>query len=60
MAAGIADSVELAIQAVFLSALPIMIVGFVLALFLKEIPLRETIGPTTPVEGAGETATDPI
>jgi EmrB/QacA subfamily drug resistance transporter len=54
VAAGIADSVELAIQAVFLSAVPIMIVGFILSLFLKEIPLRETIGPTPPVEGAGE------
>ena len=52
VAAGIADSVEVAIQAVFLWAVPIMALGFALSWFLREIPLRETVGPVPPVEGA--------
>ena len=45
VASGIASSVELAIQAVFFWAAPLMLFGFVLTWFLKEIPLRETVGP---------------
>ena len=52
VAAGIADSVEVAIQAVFLWAVPIMALGFALSWFLREIPLRETVGPVSPIEGA--------
>ena len=44
VASGIASSVELAIQSVFFWAAPLMLLGFVLAWFLKEIPLRETVG----------------
>ena len=51
VANGIAASLELAINAVFLWAVPIMALGFVLSWFLREIPLRETIGPT-PADGA--------
>ena len=54
VASGIADSVEHAIHSVFLSAVPLMLVGFVLAWFLKEIPLRDSIGPATPAEGAAD------
>ena len=45
VAGGIADSVEIALQAVFFWAVPLMLLGFVLTWFLKEIPLRETVGP---------------
>ena len=45
VAQGIIHSVEVALQSVFWWAAPMMFAGFVLALFLKEIPLRETIGP---------------
>ena len=38
VASGIASSVELAIQAVFFWAAPLMLFGFVLTWFLKEIP----------------------
>ena len=52
IAHGIAGAVEVAIQSVFSWAVPMMLLGFVLSWFLKEIPLRETIGPEadTPVE----------
>lgn len=52
VAVGIAGSLETAIQSVFFSAVPIMAGGFALSWFLKEIPLRETVGPTQ--EGASE------
>lgn len=45
VAAGIAMSVELAVRTVFLWSVPLMFIGFLLALFLKEIPLRDTVGP---------------
>lgn len=48
-ASAVTGSVEVALQAVFLSAVPIMALGFALSWFLEEIPLRETVGP--PVEG---------
>ena len=44
-AAAVTGSVEAAIQAVFLSAVPILVLGFALSWFLQEIPLRETVGP---------------
>ncbi len=56
VAVGIVGSLEAAIQAVFFSAVPIMAGGFALSLFLKEIQLRETVGPTQLVEGASEPA----
>ena len=45
-------SVEVALQSVFLSAVPILVLGFALSWFLQEIPLRETVGP--PVDGIEE------
>ncbi len=51
-AAAVTGSVEIALQAVFLSAVPIMVLGFALSWFLEEIPLRETVGP--PVDGIEE------
>ena len=51
-AAAVTGSVEVALQAVFLSAVPILLVGFALSWFLQEIPLRETVGP--PVKGVEE------
>ena len=42
---GVASSVELGIQEVFFWAALLMVLGFVLTWFLKEIPLRETVGP---------------
>ena len=53
-ASAVAASLEVSIQAVFAAAVPIMVIGFVLAWFLEEIPLRETVGPAAPVEGAEE------
>ena len=58
VAAGIADSLELAIRSVFLWAVPLMAAGFVLSWFVKEIPLRETVGPARPVEGTGDEIPD--
>lgn len=54
-AAAVTGSVEAALQTVFLSAAPIMVLGFALAWFLEEIPLRETVGPAAAdgVEEAG-------
>ena len=51
-AAAVTGSVEVALQAVFLSAVPVLLVGFALSWFLQEIPLRETVG--APVEGVEE------
>ena len=44
-AAAVSGSVEVALQAVFLSAAPVMVLAFALSWFLQEIPLRETVGP---------------
>ena len=44
VAAGIAVSLAAAIQEVFWWAAPIAAVGFVLSWFLKEVPLRDTVG----------------
>ena len=54
VAGGVAASLELAIQAVFFWAVPIMLLGFVLSCYLREIPLRDTVGPVPLVEGAEE------
>ena len=54
VAAGVMASVESAIHAVFVWAVPPMVFGFGVAWFLKEIPLRETVGAVAMVEGAGE------
>ena len=54
VAAGVAAAVESAIHAVFVWAVPPMVLGFGLAWFLREIPLRETVGAASLVEGAGE------
>ena len=51
-AAAVTGSVEVALQTVFLSAVPIVVAGFALSWFLREIPLRETVGP--PVDGIEE------
>jgi len=57
VAAGVASAVELAVQAVFHWSVPLMFFGFILAWFLKEIPLRETVGSSTQVEGVTESLT---
>ena len=54
VAAGVTASVESAIHTVFVWAVPPMVLGFGLAWFLKEIPLRETVHSASLVEGAGE------
>ena len=54
VAAGVTATVESAIHAVFVWAVPPMVLGFGLAWFLREIPLRETVGAASMVEGAGE------
>lgn len=51
-----------ALQAVFLAAVPFALVGFVVVLFLREIPLRQRAEPRGDAEGlaaALETAVDP-
>ncbi|MCY4077359.1 MAG: hypothetical protein OXH04_18235, partial [Acidobacteria bacterium] len=52
VADGVAASLELAIQAVFFWAVPIAVLGFALSWYLREIPLRDTVGPATLAEGA--------
>lgn len=47
VATAVTGSVQSALQTVFLSAVPIMVLGVALACLLKEIPLRETVGPAT-------------
>ena len=54
VAAGVTAAVESAIHAVFVWCVPPMVLGFGLAWFLKEIPLRETVHAASLVEGAGE------
>ncbi len=44
VAAAVASALEVSIQTIFMVAVPITIVGVVLAFMLDEIPLRETIG----------------
>ena len=50
VASGIAASLELAIQAVFFWAVPLMLVAFALSWWLEEIPLRETVAFSPPLE----------
>lgn len=45
VANGVISSLEVAVQTVFWWSVPMMLIGFILALFLKEIPLRDTVGP---------------
>ena len=54
VAAGVTASVESAVHEVFVWCVPPMVLGFGLAWFLKEIPLRETVNSASLVEGAGE------
>ena len=54
MADGVAASLERAIQAVFFWAVPIAVLGFALSWYLREIPLRDTVGPATLAEGSEE------
>lgn len=54
VANGIAASLEIAIQAIFFWSVPVMVVGFVISCYLKEIPLRDTVVPTPLVEGMEE------
>ena len=56
VAVGITVALAAAIQEVFLWAAPISAVGFALSWFLKEIPLRETVGSGPPVEGTDSLA----
>ena len=48
------SAVEVALQAVFFWATPIMVVAFVLSWLLREIPLRDTVGAAPPGEGIEE------
>ena len=54
VAGGIEASLELAIQAVFFWAVPVMVIGFVLSWYLQEIPLRDTVGPAVLADGVEE------
>ena len=56
VADGVSASLELAIQAVFFWAVPIAVIGFALSWYLREIPLRDTVGPVPLAEGAEEVA----
>ncbi len=59
VAEGVIDALASGVHAVFLAALPIAVLGFLLAWLLREIPLRETthVGgtPVTPSEEDGLT-----
>ena len=46
-AQAIAESVELAVQSVFWWGVPLLVLGFGLSWFIREIPLRETVGPSS-------------
>jgi len=54
VAIGIAVSLEVAIQAIFFWSVPVMVVGFVISCYLKEIPLRDTVVSTPLTEGMEE------
>lgn len=54
VALGVTTSVEMAVHEVFVWCVPPMVLGFALSWFLREIPLRETIGAVSLVEGTGE------
>ena len=54
VATGVRAAVEGAVHSVFVWAVPPMVIGFCLAWFLREIPLRETVGAASVAEGAGE------
>jgi EmrB/QacA subfamily drug resistance transporter len=60
MAAPIVDAYADSLGAVFLCAVPIAVVGFVVALFLKEVPLREmdAVSATDLGEGFGMPSTE--
>jgi EmrB/QacA subfamily drug resistance transporter len=60
MAAPIVDAYADSLGTVFLCAVPIAVVGFVVALFLKEVPLRETdaVSATDLGEGFGMPSTE--
>ena len=51
VASGVTSALELALQAVFFWAVPIMVVAFALSWLLREIPLRETVGAPPPTDG---------
>jgi EmrB/QacA subfamily drug resistance transporter len=55
IAHAVIDALSNSIQTVFLSAVPVLLVGLVVALFLRQIPLKETVHVGAGVvEGAGE------
>ena len=56
VASGIATSVEVAINAAFFWSVPLMASGFVVAWWLKEIPLRDTIGAPGRIKEVAEAA----
>jgi hypothetical protein len=46
---GVVDAVTASVHSVFWWAVPLLVVGFVLALLLPERPLRTSVGNTEPV-----------
>ena len=56
--AGILHAYTVSIDTVFLAAVPVAAVGFVLAWFLREVPLRSTAGAADLGEGIGAGTTE--
>lgn len=53
----IIDALAAGMHGVFVFAIPVAIAGFVVAWFLKELPLRTTLGAASMMEGAAESET---
>ncbi|MGO1715055.1 MAG: hypothetical protein ACTHYS_08245, partial [Ancrocorticia populi] len=51
---GMADSMH----AVFITAIPFVVLGLIFTIFIKNKPLRTTVGEPEPTEDSGETFTD--
>jgi EmrB/QacA subfamily drug resistance transporter len=56
--AGVVDAVTASVHSVFLLAVPLLLVGFALAWFLRELPLRDTTGTPEPAPAPAEPHTD--
>jgi EmrB/QacA subfamily drug resistance transporter len=54
ISSAVIDAVSSSLSTVFLAATPVFVLGAILAVFLKEKPLRATTGPASLAEGAEE------
>jgi EmrB/QacA subfamily drug resistance transporter len=53
---GVIDALAAGVHGVFVFAIPVVLLAFVVSWLLKELPLRTTLGSVSMVDGAGEAA----